>query len=353
MSRKRKKTLTPENIVGLLCNEGGKGIGQSKRDHPNDKNSLFFRWETMHEYAENFKRVITVIFSQYHISRIDELTPEMFQWYLDKAQFDDVNVGSNTRQKYEAQIMKFFFISQRHGWISANAERWIPKRKYTAKKQTTPPNPLLVREEIALTQYLSAKDPMLFTMFLVQKAFGLRLAELCFLLCETVSEDGLTLNLNRRSHTKGGRPRTVCCYDKEIAKRLVAACNAALKRKQKKVFANNNNEDSKRLKTVYTAFLQDGYRACELEHSKTHDLRATFAVNRYYFYLKQGCSKEEALANTSQDLGHGRSRFEHGLAGSYIPGSVWDQDIQELLLDFEDNDDMNEDDENFEDIGES
>ena len=56
----------------------------------------------------------------------------------------------------------------------------------------------------------------------------------------------------------------------------------------------------------------------QIEHTKTHDLRRTYANEVLLLLRERGMSDEEALEKISELLGHGRSRMEKGLLGSYI-----------------------------------
>lgn len=103
--------------------------------------------------------------------------------------------------------------------------------------------------------------------------------------------------------TKGGRPRDTTIIDRES---VVRAINYALK------FANENNNKLVDKPTMHSAM--DRYRNVlrrdgELTHENSpHSLRYSYAQESTLFHQAGGMNKEEAMAMTSMDLGHGDGR---------------------------------------------
>ncbi|MBY6257801.1 integrase domain-containing protein [Phytobacter diazotrophicus] len=106
--------------------------------------------------------------------------------------------------------------------------------------------------------------------------------------------------------TKGGRARMTTIVDRE---KVLEAVSHAIK------YAENNNGkiiDKPDLKSAMD-FYRNTLRTEMTGGNETpHSLRYSFAEDAFRYHLAQGYSKEESLALTSMDLGHGDGR------GTYI-----------------------------------
>jgi len=109
--------------------------------------------------------------------------------------------------------------------------------------------------------------------------------------------------------TKGGRPRDVGAVDQDMALKAVKTALEALK------IGHGTNECLVQSKTLQGAMRAFG-RHCEAvglvgEHA-SHSLRCMYAQERFAQHLQNLGDRREALAATSQDLGHGDGR------GTYV-----------------------------------
>jgi site-specific recombinase XerD len=139
----------------------------------------------------------------------------------------------------------------------------------------------------------------------LQRALGLR-AEEAVKACKSLDSWATQLKLGKPVHvifgTKGGRPRLVNPADRERAAEAVHAAQK-LASHQSGVLINKPDEKSAmhRYKNVMSAA---GFTGKESGHA----LRYAFAQDQIKAYLLLGYSKQEALALTSTDLGHGDGR---------------------------------------------
>lgn len=106
-----------------------------------------------------------------------------------------------------------------------------------------------------------------------------------------------------RDGTKGGRVRFVVVAPGGLERALgaVKAAQAVLGQQKHLVVSKN----------LKAAVEQHSDRLAKLGlkgENSCHSLRRAFAMDQYKHYLAVGCSQKEALARTSNDLGHGEGR---------------------------------------------
>lgn len=139
----------------------------------------------------------------------------------------------------------------------------------------------------------------------LQRALGLR-AEEAVKACKSLDSWATQLTLGKPIHvifgTKGGRPRLVHPANLQRALEAVHAAQELASR-QSGVLINKPDEKSAmhRYKNVMTAA---GFTGKESGHA----MRYAFAKDQIKAYLFLGYSRQEALALTSTDLGHGDGR---------------------------------------------
>lgn len=106
--------------------------------------------------------------------------------------------------------------------------------------------------------------------------------------------------------TKGGRDRFTTVIDRQQVQRAISFALSVTAQQNGKLI------DKPNLKEAMT-YWRNHTRAIGLKGQiSPHSLRYAFAQQVFTYYQQQGCSRKEALALTSMDLGHGDGR------GAYV-----------------------------------
>ena len=292
---------------------------QNAADKTKAKEEFFATTQTAEDYTRNFLHIIQTIQSKFtDIKRISDLKTENFAWYQMDAYINRGNLES-TIDKNRAIIRKFEKIAIRMKWKDPSTPAaWLPESPVGSLKRSESSYPLDDDEVIALLDYLRhMKNKRWYLMAAMQICFGLRRKEVCSLRSNSINYKTCTLHLTAADKTKGGRPRSVTSHDdiapdilKEVKKYITGT---------PLVFAESNNDAADLLYKDYADIIRQSYKTLGIDHTKTHDLRRTFAKRQLTWYIiTEGKTDVEALAAVSQDLGHGDVRMAKGLINKYI-----------------------------------
>jgi integrase len=294
-------------------------IGQSRHKAKlnGTARSKFFNPATLDDYKKNFTRVL--VFARQHsgLHRAADLSPTITAAFI--RSLHERGYAPTTIDKYEAVINKADAAMRECGWKAKDAPPLLPNEPRAPKEQPDPVPFTSLEADRVLAQLAELRDPCFWQMGILQRHAGLRVREAVMLRAEAISEEGDRLRLERGDGTKGGRPREVIVFN-PVAQELLRDLRAtALKRGKRRVFVESDSE--KRIKALIRAHqraLQLVTQELAIDHSKTHDLRRTFANEVLLKLCQMGLTQSEAGRTLSKFLGHGESRMAKGLLASYI-----------------------------------
>jgi site-specific recombinase XerD len=298
--------------------EHGNFIGESRHQAKLDGSAeyKFFHSTTFRSSVGILSRKLEFVREKYGVRQFRDLTPEHVRAFI--ASLHERGLAPSTIQKYISVIQKADTIAKRIGWRDADAPPLL-QLEPKGPKIGSVPRPYSSSEVNEIIQIVnSLRDRRFPAMAQIQRYAGLRVSEVAHLTVSAVSHDGAKLSLTARDGTKKGRPRVIHVTDPPTQKMLAEWRQTAIVSGRARLFIQRASH-AMRLVRAYQRAVQQAAEKLSLGHSKTHDIRRTFAVERYREYIEQNLSKTEALARLSEDLGHGRSRMERGLLASYLP----------------------------------
>lgn len=294
-------------------------IGQSKHKAKLDgtARSKFFNPATLDDYKKSFTRVL--VFARQHsgLHRAADLTPAEVAAFIQS--LHTRGLASTTIDKYQAVINKADAAMRECGWKAKDAPPLLSPDP-SAPRERPDPVPFTSQEaDQVLARLTELREPCFWQMAMIQRHAGLRVREAVILRAEAISEEGEHLSLERSDGTKGGRPREVTVFNREVQTLLRDLRATTVKRSRRRVFLDSDSErKTKALIRAYQRALQHATQDLQIDHSKTHDLRRTFA-NEVLLRLRQmGLAERGAEGLLSKYLGHDESRMAKGLLASYI-----------------------------------
>lgn len=296
----------------------GDYIGQSRREAKKDGSNVWkvFHSDTFYEYVGTFARVLQFARQEFQIHQVKDLTPEHISAFI--RSLNDRDLANSTIQKYVATINKADAIAKHIGWRPAEANPLVRAEPKGPRLSSTPEPYTPQEADAILANLLDVRDRRFAALVQVQRGAGLRVREACALTVKAVSPDGTMLFLSKPDKTKKGRPRIVPIVDEKTQQVLKRWRKVAVMSRHTRLFVSRTN-DIDGLVRDYQKGIKWVTDQLGIDHSKTHDLRKLFAQERLEYYQNNGLSTKEALQQLSSDLGHGRSRMEHGLLLSYLP----------------------------------
>ncbi len=313
MSKKIKSPLQQS----LQLFKHGDAIGESRVTAKLDGtiNRKIFHSTTFKEYVGNFTRLLEFTRREFHVHLVKDLTPEHVSAFFQS--LNSRNLADSTIKKYEAVIQKADVIAKHIGWRPVDAQALIrPEPK--GPRIRSEPTPYTGEEIEKIIKRLSGlRDRRFAAIAQLQRGAGLRVSEACGLTVFSVQPDGSQLNLTSKDQTKKGRPRAVSIFEPKTQEVLRNWRSTAVNSNRQRLFVTN----AKHIPALVREYEKAVQWAAEQEgilHTKTHDIRRTFARERLDEYLAKGMTKKEAFQQLSADLGHGRSRMERGLLASYL-----------------------------------
>lgn len=296
----------------------GDFIGESRYQAKQDGSVEYqiFHSNTFQSYVRDFSRVLKYARENFGIRQVRNLTPEHIRAFI--VSLYERGLAPSTIQKYVAAIRKADAIAKKIGWRDTNAPDLI-RPEPQGPKIGSVPQPYSSKDVDKMIKTLNQfRDKRFSAMAQIQKGAGLRVSEAASLTVAAVSEDGKILSLSATDGTKKGRPRMVSVTNPATQRILAEWRTTAIASGRNRLFVQRAKH-TMRLVRAYQHAVQLAANELALGHTKTHDIRRTFAVERYREYLAQNVGKKDALARLSEDLGHGRSRMERGLLASYLP----------------------------------
>lgn len=299
--------------------EHGNRIGQSRQAAKQDGTARVkvFNRETKRGYAMNFTRVLTFAHAEFGLRQAGDLNAEMVSAFVQS--LHKRGLATTTIAKYETVVNKADAIMRACGWKPKGAPPLLPTEP-KAPRERPDPLPYTSAEADRLLAWLSSLREVRFAqMAQVQRHAGLRVGEVVLLRTLAISEEGDSISLIRGDGQKGGRPRETRVFDASAQQLLRELRARALQHKRKRVFVESDSEKKvKALVRAYQRALQVATEALAISHSKTHDLRRTYANEIYLKLQTLGLDERAAARQLSTYLGHGESRMAKGLLGSYI-----------------------------------
>ena len=296
-------------------------IGQSRQAAKRDGSAQVkvFNRETMHGYATNFTRVLKFARAEFGLRQAADLNSQMVSAFIQS--LHKRGLASTTIAKYETVINKAEAVMRFCGWKPKADPRLLPPEP-KAPRERPDPLPYTSAEADQILKWLSTLREIRFAqMAQLQRHAGLRVQEVVFLRTLAISEGGDSISLIRGDGQKGGRPREARVFDAGAQQLLRELRALALGHKRRRVFVESDSEKkAKALVRAYQRAIQAAANALDLGHSKTHDLRRTYANEVFLKMRALGLDDKGAARTLSTYLGHGESRMAKGLLGSYITG---------------------------------
>ena len=149
-------------------------------------------------------------------------------------------------------------------------------------------------------------DPVFAQLNGVQRYGGLRLAEAVHLRADAIAEDGSSISLRHNDHTKGGRPRVIPIEPQHRAFFMELRAQGLLNRSRRHDPEGHCFDGRGGLDDAYRRKFQWACRKVGAPHTRTHDMRATYADELLRLLIAQGCAPEEARLEISRRMGHNR-----------------------------------------------
>ncbi|MAT45195.1 MAG: hypothetical protein CL609_22940 [Anaerolineaceae bacterium] len=301
----------------LILFKKGDAIGESRQLAKQDGSISWkiFHSTTFQEYVGNFARVLKYVRTEFNIENAKDVKQEHIIAFFNS--LNERGLSQSTIQKYQAVISKADLLAKKAGWRQEKDLSWV-KDEPKGPKLRENPKPYTSEEATAIIAELKKfRDQRFYTIAQIQRGAGLRVIEAICLRVVAINQNGDLLNLEAADGTKKGRPREVFVFDQQTKEVSTKWRNVAKTSGRKRLFINSL-KDKNALTRAYQRALKKVTEKLNIDHSKTHDLRRTFAKERLTYYIERGYSKEHALSKLSEDLGHGRSRMERGLLASYL-----------------------------------
>jgi len=294
-------------------------IGESRHAAKQDGTARIkiFNRETKRGYAHNFTRVLVFAREHFGLRLAADLTPEMVAAFIQS--LHQRGLASTTIAKYETVVNKADAIMRDCGWKPRTAPPLLPPEP-KAPRERPDPLPYTSAEADQLLGWLARLREVRFGhMATLQRHAGLRIQEAVMLRAEAISESGDCVTLIRRDGQKSGRPRELRVFDAGAQRLLRELRASTLKRKRKRVFIDSDSEKKvKALMRAHQRALQWAATSLGIGHTKTHDLRRTYANEVLLKLQELGLDDKGAMGTLSGYLGHGESRMDKGLLGSYV-----------------------------------
>lgn len=294
-------------------------IGQSRQAAKRDGTARvkLFNPDTKHGYATNFTRLLEFARLKFGLRQAADLTPEMVTAYIQS--LHQQRFATTTIAKYETIVNKADAIMRANGWKPKNAPLLLPPQP-KAPRERPDPLPYTSADADRLITWLGGLREVRFAQIAsLQRHAGLRVQEVVLLRALAISDGGDRISLIRGDGQKGGRPRETVVFDADAQQLLCDLRTLALQHKRKRIFLESDSDKKvKALVRAYQRALQAGADALDLGHSKTHDLRRTYANEVFLKLRSLGLDDKAAARTLSTYLGHGESRMAKGLLGSYI-----------------------------------
>lgn len=279
--------------------DSGNAIGRSRHlaKRIGEADEEIFAIATIRDYIECFNRFAKYARQKHGVRFVGDLTPEIAREFINALGQQDRAAG--TIGKYWSAIRKGDALMRRVGYKTKDAP---PLLSGGFGRHGDPrPEPYSSQEATMLTEFLEkGTDPRFGQLAKLQRVAGLRVSEAINLRAEAIDETGKVIRLAHGDHTKGGRPREVP-VSSEYAPFLLDLRALGLKHRDGRVF-----RDRKKLERPYQRALTQACKSLGIEHTRTHDFRATYANELYRRLLSEGYAEAEAQIRLAEALGHRR-----------------------------------------------
>jgi integrase len=175
------------------------------------------------------------------------------------------------------------------------------------------PSPVAYSPEQAeqIIAWIDMIDPIAARVLQVMRKTGLRIREAVYLRAKDIDANSCLVTLEGNvNHTKGGRPRQVCIPPEEKA--FLAEMKALGEENPTgHIFHDRGSLPDRVREQVRKACAVQGIHCLG-----THGFRKTFAAQNYKMRIAAGANDDQALLDTSIQLGHNRKEIT---SQSYVP----------------------------------
>jgi len=260
----------------------------------------------VHEFARFIRRQWP------EVSEIEEVEPAMAQAFVEELIRRERSGGRLGRVM--ASLRKLDRACRVTGIFEKDAPSLLPyKTDGGLGGFHSEPRPLVYSPEQAeqIIAWINTIDPLSARVLQVMRKTGLRIREAVYLRAQDIAVEACQVTLEGNvNHTKGGRPRQVHIPDKE--KEFLAEMKALGEENP----TGHLFHDRRSLPDRVREQVRKACSSMGVHCLGTHGFRKTFAVQNYQHRIAIGGSDDQALLDTSIQLGHNRKEVT---SQSYVP----------------------------------
>jgi integrase len=286
---------------------------QAKRDHRNVE--LITSISTMRCMSADVHQFARFIRSNWpEVKHLSEVKPQMAHDYIEELVERERSGGRIGRVC--ASIRKLDVACRKAGIFPQDVPLLLPNRDQGGLGGFhSKPKPIPYTEEQAqaIITWIAVEDATIGTLLTLMWAGGLRVTEATWLRAQDIHLENGTITLNQEGNvnrTKGGRPRIVH-YSPGYQDFMSGLLNLGINQPTGHLFTDRRGLPDQARKLVRKACRELG-----IPGLATHAFRKTFSVEDYHRARSAGVSDQQALLETSLQLGHNRVDVTRQ---SYIP----------------------------------
>jgi integrase len=248
------------------------------------------------------------------IKRLPEVHQEMAMAYIVELENRERTGGRIGRVC--ASIRKLDVACRKAGIFPPDAPPLLPYKKQGGPggfHSKPKPMPYTEEQAQAIINWVGGRDPTMAVLLTLMWKIGLRITEATYLRAQDIDlvngriELNLEGNVNR---TKGGRPRPVR-YPPEYQEFLAGLKNSPENQPTGHLFSDRLGLPDRVRRKVRKAC-----RELEIPRLATHAFRKAYSVKNYLRARSEGADDQQALLETSRQLGHNRVDVTRQ---SYVP----------------------------------
>ncbi len=238
------------------------------------------------------------------VKHLSEVGPDMAMAYIEE--LEDRGRSGGRIGRVCASIRKLDVACRKAGIFPQDAPPLLPyKDQGGSGGYHSQPNPIPYTNEQAeaIINWVAPQNPNMGKLLTLMWKVGLRITEATYLRAQDIDLVKGRLALNREGNvnrTKGGRPRPVK-YPPEYHEFLAGLKSSPDNQPTGHLFANRRGlPDRARMK------VRQACRVLDIPQLATHAFRKTFSVENYHRARSEGADDQQALLETSHQLGHNR-----------------------------------------------
>jgi integrase len=276
---------------------------QAKKHHRD--NELITSISTMRCMSADVHQFARFIRSNWpEVKYLSEVSPEMAMAYIE--QLEDRGRTGGRIGRVCASIRKLDVASRKAGIFPQDAPLLLPHRDQGGPGGFhSQPKPIPYTEEQAqaIINWVAERDPTMAVLLTLMWKVGLRITEATYLRAQDIDlvNGRIALNLEGNvNRTKGGRPRPVK-YPPEYQEFLAGLKNSPENQPTGHLFTDRLGLPDRVRRKVRKACHE-----LEIPRLATHAFRKTYSVENYLRARSEGANDQQALLETSRQLGHNR-----------------------------------------------